>query len=145
MATSSNLPEILLVDDDDESLFLVKKLLGNAKVPNPIRAFHDGEDVINYLKSVSASHAGKLGWAALMLLDVKMPRLSGFDVLGWVKKQPLLKNLIVVMLSTSEEAKDIERAQALGAHTYLIKYPTSQTLTALTRLVADPVAHEATA
>ncbi|MDO8545533.1 MAG: response regulator [Opitutaceae bacterium] len=138
------LPPVLLVDDDEESLFLIKKLLAQAKVANPIRTFRDGEDVIEHLRTACAAAAGHLLRSGLMLLDVKMPRLSGFDVLAWIRKQPLLKNLVVVMLSTSEEAKDLERATELGAHTYLVKYPTAATLAALVRLVDDGPALTAT-
>ena len=138
------LPPVLLVDDDEESLFLIERLLAQAKVANPIRTFGDGEDVIEYLGTACATTASHLLRSGLLLLDVKMPRPTGFDVLAWIRKQPLLKNLVVVMLSTSEEAKDLERAKELGAHTYLVKYPTAATLAALVRLVDNGPAPTAT-
>lgn len=138
MNASTDPSPILLVDDEEESLFLITKLLEQGNVANPIRSFHDGEDVIEYLTGMCGNAAGRALRAGLMLLDVKMPRLSGFDVLAWIREQPLLKNLVVVMLSTSDDAKDMDRASQLGAHTYLLKYPAAETLAALVKLADEP-------
>src|SRR3954468_18673400 len=118
-------PPILVVDDEEEARSLIKILLEKAAVTNPIKLFASGEEAIEYLKDRYLSAAAGLLKCGLMLLDVKMPRLSGFDVLGWIRQQELLNRLIVVMFSTSDEAKDIERAMKLGAHTYLLKFPSA--------------------
>lgn len=133
MDSAETLPAVLLVDDDEEALLLLRKLFEKAKVPNPILAFRDGADAIDYLKPACAAVGDQVRNIAVMLLDIKMPRLSGFDVLAWVRAQPRLKNLPVVMLSTSDEPKDIESANALGAQSYLLKFPAAETLAALVK------------
>jgi DNA-binding response OmpR family regulator len=67
----------------------------------------------------------------LLLLDLKMPRLDGFDVLEWVRQQPGFSSLQVVIFSSSDEAKDINRAYGLGANWYLVKPHSMDELTAL--------------
>jgi CheY-like chemotaxis protein len=137
MRADVSLPPVFILDDDEDAIMLIKKLLDDAQVPNPVHAFHDGEELIVHFKRAWRA-AGSVLASGLLLLDVKMPRLSGFDVLHWIRDQAWLSNLVVVMLSTSDEEKDVERARALGAHSYLLKYPKAQTLGALVRLIEPP-------
>lgn len=134
MGAKETLPEVLLVDDDEEALYLLRMLFEKAKVPNPILTFHDGDEAIEHLKASCFAVGDQMRNVALMLLDIKMPRLTGFDVLAWVRAQPGLKDLPIVMLSTSDEPEDVERAKELGAQSYLLKYPTAKTLAALVKL-----------
>jgi CheY-like chemotaxis protein len=138
VASAHTLPIIFVVDDDEESRDLIASLLQRANVQNPVRCFRDGEEFVAYLTETMKLARGALA-PGLVLLDVKMPKLSGFDVLAWLRGQEALRNLIVVMLSSSDEADDVERAQQMGAHTYLIKYPLPETLGALVRLAGQTV------
>jgi CheY-like chemotaxis protein len=82
----------------------------------------DGQEVIDYLRGEAPfGDRNTNPLPQLLLLDLKMPRLNGFDVLDWLKRQPGLKRLLVVMFTSSEEVQDINRAYDLGANSYLVK------------------------
>ena len=121
-------PPIVLVDDEPESLFLIQRQFRRAGVPNRVVTLGGGRDVIDYL---SAACRGASGLPCLLLLDVKMPEMTGFDVLEWIRAQPGLQQLRVVMLSSSDDPNDMKRARRLGAREYLLKYPAPETLARL--------------
>lgn len=113
---------ILQVDDDENDVFLLQRVFQRAGISNPVRVATDGQMAIDYLAG-----AGIYGDRAayplpcLMLLDLKLPRKSGLEVLEWAKQQPDLKKLAVVVFSSSVQASDIERAYELGASSYIQK------------------------
>jgi CheY-like chemotaxis protein len=131
--------EIILVDDDPEALHMLQELLARARVANPIRAFDRGEAVIAYLRERGESRAGPLRDICLALVDIRMPGTSGFDVLAWIRSQPGLYFLPVVMLTISDDPADVRRAEELGAHSYLLKFPLPETLAGLIRVAEQMV------
>ena len=133
----SNEPPILIVDDNADDLEAMQELVRKAKLSNPMELFRNGDDVIEFLKAWCHEAPTNCSRAALLLLDVRMPKVSGFDVLAWVRRHPLLHGLVVVMISHFEESGDAERAVQMGAHTYLHKYPHPQTLAALVKLASS--------
>ena len=133
----SSAPPLLIVDDQDEDLTILSELVAKAKIPNPVELFRSGEAVIEFLTASCEQAPRDCGRSAIMLLDVRMPGISGFDVLAWVRRHGLLTGLVVVMISQFEEAGDAERAVEMGAHSYLLKYPTPLTLAALVRLAGE--------
>jgi CheY-like chemotaxis protein len=128
------LPPILIVDDDENDLAALVDLVVRANLPNPIEVFNSGDDVIQFLQEWCHAEPRECGRAALLLLDVRMPRVSGFDVLAWIRRHPLLHSLVVVMISHFDEADEAERAVRLGAQSYLHKYPLPITIAALAKL-----------
>lgn len=110
-------------------------LLDKAGVDNPATYFRSGDEAIEYLQRRYLAARGETLSAGLMFLDVKMPRMSGFEVLAWVRAQSPLDHLVVVMLSTSDDEQDIASALQRGACTYLLKFPTALSLAALVREV----------
>src|SRR5207249_12207698 len=110
---------ILLAEDDANEVFLMQRAFQKAGLKNPLHVACDGQEAIDYL-----SHQGQFNDTtrypspALMLLDLKMPRKNGFEVLEWLRQQPGLKPLIVVVLSSSSLITDINRAYDLGANSY---------------------------
>jgi CheY-like chemotaxis protein len=122
MAAASNPNVILVADDDADDLFLVRRLLAKAGVRNPVVDCRNGDEVVSYLRPLTAA-GEKAGRPCVVFLDVKMPKLDGFEVLRWIRKQAALANLPVVMLSGSDEPRDIKRATELGATRYVIKHP----------------------
>ena len=115
-------PTILIAEDDDNDVFFVERAFKQLQVPNPRRRVKDGEDAIAYLRGDGEfSDRQQHPLPCFLLLDLKMPRKNGFDVLGWVRQQPGLKRLPIAVLTSSREVPDINHAYDLGANTYLVK------------------------
>lgn len=113
---------ILLADDNPDDALLMKLAFRKAGIINPIQVVKDGTEAIEYLKGEGAySNRKRFPFPSLLLLDLKMPRLSGFEVLSWIRAQPGLKRLVVIVLTHSNESPDINRAHDLGANSYLVK------------------------
>lgn len=113
---------ILLAEDEQNDVFLIKRAFQKAQLLNPIRVVPDGQEAISYLRG-DGHYADRESFPlpTLVLLDLKMPRLGGFDVISWVRQQPGLKRLPLVVLTSSKDGPDINRAYELGANTYLVK------------------------
>ena len=113
---------ILLAEDREDDIALIKRAFAKAYIVNPLQVVRDGEEAIAYLSGV-----GKYGNRAeyplpdLMLLDLKMPRVDGFEVLKWVRQQPGLSALRVVVLTSSEAIRDVNVAYQLGANSFMVK------------------------
>jgi CheY-like chemotaxis protein len=113
---------ILVAEDDENDIALLRRAFHQASFENPLRVVHNGEEAIAYLKAQEPfADRIKNPSPALVLLDIKMPRKNGFDVLTWIREQPEFNHLPVVMLTSSQESSDINRAYALGANSYLVK------------------------
>ncbi len=113
---------ILLVEDDPNDVILIKRAFDRARIANPIQVARDGEEAIAYLAGSEPYHDRSLyPLPMLVLLDLKMPRKSGFDVLAWIRAQEGLRRLPVVVLTSSKDTPDINRAYDLGANSYLVK------------------------
>ena len=129
---------ILLVDDSKIDLVLMGTAFKKAKCNNPLQEVHDGEEAIAYLKGDGPySDRNKFPLPAVMLLDLNMPKKNGFDVLAWVRAQPVLKRLAIVILSASARTEDVERAFDLGATSYLVKPSKLEELVAMVRCLCD--------
>jgi CheY-like chemotaxis protein len=123
---------ILVAEDDPTDAYFFQRAFKRAGLPVALHFVRDGQEVIDYLQGEGqfadrAAHP----LPQLLLLDLKMPRLDGFDVLEWVRRQPGLAGMQVVIFSSSDEARDINRAYGLGASWYLVKPHSMDELTAL--------------
>lgn len=125
-----NTRPVLVVEDEEDSVILLERAFKKAAVVNPIRAVSDGVQAIDYLSKLSTGSSAPV----ITLLDLKMPRKGGIDVLNWVRAHPELKSLVIIVFTSSKQKDDIERAYRAGANSYLVK-PTS--MNDLTELVAD--------
>ena len=142
---------ILLVDDSENDLFLMRRAFKKAKCNSPLQEVRNGEQAIAYLKGDGPyGDRTKFPLPAVMLLDLNMPRGSGFDVLAWVRAQPMLKRLPVFILTASNRSEDVNRAFDLGATSFLVKPIDLEELTAMLRCLCDwaqfnhfPALHEA--
>ena len=129
---------ILLVDDSENDLFLMRAAFKKAEFNNPLQEVHNGEEAIAYLKGddpYSDRHMFPL--PAVMLLDLNMPMKNGFDVLTWVRTQTGLKRLSIIVLTASMRTEDIERAFDLGANSFLVKPGNIDALVAMSRCLRD--------
>lgn len=127
MSEPQKLPPILLVDDDPNDLFFVRRRLDKAGAKNPIVTFTDGEQVLEFLRKACDGEPTPEETPCVVFLDIKLPRIDGFEVLRWIRSQPRFESLPVIMLSGSAEQRDIERATKLRATRYLTKLPPVQT------------------
>lgn len=113
---------ILLAEDNSDSVLLIQRAFRRANIPHPIQVVPDGESVILYLTGSDRYADRELyPFPSLLLLDLKIPIKSGHEVLEWLRQQPHLKRLPVVILTSSKEMSDINRAYDLGANSYLVK------------------------
>jgi len=110
---------ILVADDDPNDIYLLKRAFLKAGIDVRIEFVQDGEQVIHYLEPHKNHEDAPL--PEMLILDLKMPRVNGFEVLDWIRHQPGLKRLLIVVLTSSDEPRDINRAYDLGANSYLVK------------------------
>lgn len=120
---------ILLAEDEESDAYFVNMAFKKAGLHHAITHVMDGQQVIEYLSGEGRFADRKLHpMPHLLLLDLKMPRVTGLDVLAWLRERPELKNLPVIVLSSSDYPADIERACLLGANDYRLKPSTPQQL-----------------
>lgn len=113
---------ILIADDDENDVFFVRRAFERVGLVNPLFVTHDGQEAIDYLQGLPPyQDRAQYPLPGLLLLDLKMPRVNGFDVLSWVTRRPELKELCVVVLSSSSHEEDIRKAKELGAHDFRTK------------------------
>jgi CheY-like chemotaxis protein len=134
-------PIILLVDDAVNDVKLMQLAFQKAEFINPLQSVKDGAEAISYLKGDAPyGDRNQFPLPTVMLLDLNMPRKNGFEVLDWVRHQPLLKRLPVIILTASSRIDDIERAYDLGANAFLVKPVILDELTRMTRCLRDWIA-----
>lgn len=113
---------ILYIDDDENDIFLVRSAFRRAGVTTPMQIATDGEMAIDYL-SGAGPFADRLlhPLPALVLLDMKIHKKDGLEVLEWIRSQPAFKALVIILFTSSPNASEIERAYELGANSCIIK------------------------
>ena len=113
---------ILLAEDDPNDVLLIQRAFQRNHVANPVQVVRDGEEALAYLSGQAPfADRERHPLPVLMLMDLKMPRKSGLEVLEWVRQQPGLKRLPIIVLTSSNQSPDINRAYELGANSYLVK------------------------
>jgi CheY-like chemotaxis protein len=113
---------ILVVEDQEDDIFLVRKAFKNAGVPNPIHVVRDGQEALDYLSGQGKyAHRDEYPLPDLILLDLKMPRMDGFQVLQWLRQQTGISAIPVIVLTSSDQVWEINTAYALGANSFLVK------------------------
>ena len=113
---------VLHIDDDPNDTMLLQAATRKAAVEFMLHNVEDGEAAIDYLSGEGMyADRNRFQLPSLILLDLKMPRATGFEVLRWIRNHPELGNLPVVVLSGSELQEDIRHAYSVGANSYLVK------------------------
>jgi CheY-like chemotaxis protein len=128
----SEFGHVLVAEDDLTDAYFFQRAFKRAGLPVVLHFVRDGQEVVDYLEG-QGQFADRTAYPLpqLLLLDLNMPRLDGFDVLKWVRKQTSLDDLPVIIFSSSEEPKHVARAYGMGANSYLVKPHSMVELTAL--------------
>jgi CheY-like chemotaxis protein len=117
-----NRPTILLAEDDEDDVVLIRRAVHKARLLNPLQVVRDGEEALQYLAGEGPfGDREKHPQPFLLLLDLHMPKVNGFEVLRWIRKRPDLQRLKVAVLTSSSDEHDYVKAMQLGAHSYFVK------------------------
>lgn len=113
---------ILLVEDSPDDALLIQRAFRKANLANPVQLVRDGDEAVAYLSGAPPyEDRARFPLPVFMLLDLKLPRRSGLEVLAWVRQESVVKRLPVVILTSSRESVDVNRAYDLGVNSYLTK------------------------
>ncbi|HTQ30859.1 MAG TPA: response regulator [Opitutaceae bacterium] len=116
-----NAPVILIVEDDEGHAILVRQNLEEAGLNNSIEHFRDGQAVLDFLFRRGAGRIREENQLYLVLLDIRMPKVDGIEVLRQIKADPTLHKLPVIMLTTTDDVREVERCHQLGCNIYIQK------------------------
>jgi CheY-like chemotaxis protein len=113
---------ILVAEDEVGDVLLLQRAFTKAGVNPPVYFANDGKEVLDYLEGHPPfDNPVDYPLPNLLLLDLGLPRVSGFEVLTWLRQHPTLHRMLVVVLSCSEDPQEIQRAYSLGANSYVVK------------------------
>jgi CheY-like chemotaxis protein len=125
---------ILLVEDNEDDVFLMQRALKAAGVKNPLYTVTDGEQAVQYLSGAGEySDRGKFPFPSLVFLDLKLPYMSGLEVLKWKQEARGLPETVFIVVTSSNEPSDLNSAYRLGASSYIVKPPTAEQLLEIAR------------
>jgi len=113
---------ILLVEDREDDILLIRRAFGKASLTNPLQVVRSGEEAIAYLSGEGKySNRAEYPLPVVVLLDLKMPGMDGFEVLQWIRQEEGIRGLPVLVLTSSNEMRDVNRAYQLGANSFFVK------------------------
>ncbi|MBN1646889.1 MAG: response regulator [Spirochaetales bacterium] len=113
--------KIILAEDDEGHAKLIEKNLKRAGVMNEILRFSNGQETLDYFYGKHPEHTRISGISHLLLMDIRMPRVDGVEVLGILKKDPNLAKMPVIMLTTTDDPQEIEKCHNMGCNNYITK------------------------
>jgi len=114
-------PVILIVEDDEGHAILVRDVLETAGLSNRIRHFRDGQAVLDFLFGGGPKAVSHAGCTYVVLLDIRLPKVDGIEVLRRIKGDSELRKLPVIMLTTTDDAREVDRCHQLGCSVYIQK------------------------
>jgi CheY-like chemotaxis protein len=140
---SENLRETLLVEDNRDDVFFMERAVKKSGVPWKLQVMRDGREALDYFSGRGRfADRDQFPLPSLVFLDLKLPYVNGFEILTWLRDHPGLKETPVVILTSSPEERDQQKALELGARAYMVKPPTEDILRAIARgdwsLLAPP-------
>lgn len=113
--------KILIVEDDNGHASLIERNLRRAGIVNEFIRFHDGQQILDFFFAENSENIFNENDAYLLLLDIRMPKVNGFDVLGKVKNDERVKKIPIIMLTTTDNPEEIDRCHELGCSSYITK------------------------
>ena len=117
----NDIPAIIIADDDDGHAFLIEDNLRRAGVTAPIIRFSDGQEVLDFLFGRTTEPRFEKDRPYLLLLDIRMPKVDGVTVLREIKAAPAVRKLPVIILTTTDDPREVERCHELGCNIYMQK------------------------
>jgi CheY-like chemotaxis protein len=131
MATTAT---ILLVEDNEDDAFIMRRALRAAGIANPMHVVETGQDAVDYLAGAERfEERTSYPLPRIVFLDLKLPIMMGMEVLAWIRTRRELEGLVVVVLTSSNEPSDVKEAYRLGANSYVVKPPTADQLLGLAK------------
>jgi len=131
-------PTIFVVEDEESDRIFLQLAFEKAGITNPIQVATDGQQAVDYFKGVGRfADREEFPIPYLVIMDAKLPRVGGLDVLKAIRAQPGLKGVIVLILTASEHSKDITNAYQIGANGYLVKPHTLEGLQRMIQALRD--------
>jgi len=112
---------VLLAEDDPGHASLIRRNLARAGLSNPIIHFEDGQAVLDFLFQRSPNHNREPHTPYLLLLDIRMPKLDGLEVLRQIKQDQELKKIPIIMITTTDDPREVEHCHSLGCSHYIVK------------------------
>lgn len=112
---------IIIAEDDEGHALLMKRNLTRSGVINPIIHFKDGEEVLDFFYADDSLYKKNQGESYILLLDIKMPRIDGLEVLEKLKKDPVLRKIPIIMITTTNTPREIDLCHSLGCNSYIVK------------------------
>jgi CheY-like chemotaxis protein len=129
---------ILIGEDSADDAFFLQRGFRKIGLTNPVQILTDGEEVIDYLRAEGKfENRSEFPFPSVLFLDIKMPRVTGFQVLEWLRDHEKCRVIPTIVFSSSSEPKDIERAYHLGANAYFVKPATLDELQLMLRSAYD--------
>ena len=128
---------ILLVEDSEDDVIIFSRALKTSGVSAALKSAADGREAVEYLTRAMKDGHPEDPLPGLVLLDLKLPHILGLDVLKWIRDQPALETLVVVVLTSSRQQSDLEQAYRLGANSYLVKPSTLDELVKMIRSLGE--------
>ena len=126
---------ILLVEDEENDVFFIKRAAKKNGILDRLQVAEDGQAAIDYLSGIGEyADRERLPFPYLVLLDLKLPRVMGLEVLKWIRQQAELQGIVVIVLTSSNLGPDIHMAYRLGANSYLVK-PSSDKLSEVISMI----------
>lgn len=127
---------LLVADDDPGDCLLIEKAFRKAEIASPLRVVHDGDDLMDYLKRRGRyTRPEDAPRPSLILLDLNMPKMDGTEFLRRLRDEPDLRGIPVVVLTTSDDERDIASSYALGANAYMVKPAAFDGMVAMAKIV----------
>jgi CheY-like chemotaxis protein len=116
-----NAPVVLIAEDDEGHAILVQQTLRDAGMANPIHHFKDGQAILDYLFRRGSGPKREVDQSYVLLLDIRMPKVNGLEVLQQIKYDPELRKMPIIMLTTTDDPREVVRCHELGCNVYIQK------------------------
>jgi len=134
----ADVPVILVVEDREDDILLIRKAFEKGGVANPLHFVRTGDEAVAYLSGERKyANRAEFPLPILVLLDLKLPGMDGFEVLSWIRHQEGLRALPIIVLTSSTQLSDVNRAYQLGANSFFVKEIEFQNSVELSRLLQN--------